>query len=173
MDKAELEKAFEIAERWKQRVPDHMRDTVSGAIFEEMGILSRALLELQAVAARRLNAPSTQVMSDTPRTDKLRNSIVSERVHPAWVQHAEQLERELNAKAAHPEARLKWRLTADEKPEGHVFVICLWKDEVGVAVHTSGHRWHNPEDDDDDYREPDYWMYLPATMPSPREPQKD
>lgn len=46
MDKAELAKALAIAERWKTRVPDHMKDTISGAIFEEMGVLSRALLSL-------------------------------------------------------------------------------------------------------------------------------
>lgn len=41
---AEYAKALEIAERWKSRLPDHMKDTVSGALFEELGIVSRALL---------------------------------------------------------------------------------------------------------------------------------
>jgi hypothetical protein len=47
MDKAELEKALAIAERWKNRVPDHMKDTISGAMFEELGMVSRALLSLK------------------------------------------------------------------------------------------------------------------------------
>lgn len=40
----EWTKALEIAERWKHRVPEPFTTTVSGAIAEEMGLLSRALL---------------------------------------------------------------------------------------------------------------------------------
>lgn len=56
---------------------------------------------------------------------------------------------------------LKWTKTIEEQPSGEVDVIGWWKTEAGVAHHTAGHRWHNPEDDEDVYHEPDYWMPLP------------
>jgi hypothetical protein len=59
------------------------------------------------------------------------------------------------------ENALRWNKTSEGHPDGECNVIGIWNGEVGVAHHTYSHRWHNPEDDEDDYRAPEYWMPLP------------
>lgn len=35
----------------------------------------------------------------------------------------------------------------------------------------NGHYWHNPDFDDDDYRDPDWWMQIPPTPLEDAAPQ--
>lgn len=65
-----------------------------------------------------------------------------------------------------------WVPVSERLPEAGVTVLALWLPEdrripidptkhYGVATYWPGH-WHNPEDDEDQYVEPTYWMPLPA-----------
>ena len=64
-------------------------------------------------------------------------------------------------------SELGWRRVTRNLPEDGVPVLCYWKPQVpggrdciGVAMRDHG-SWHDPEDDEDDYRDPTHWMPLP------------
>lgn len=63
---------------------------------------------------------------------------------------------------------MKWKSTAKHLPKEGSTVLCCWGIEppgtMGVATYSGGDLWHEPEDDEDDYRAPEHWMELP---PSP------
>lgn len=67
----------------------------------------------------------------------------------------------------------RWRNTTLKPPEEGSTVLCWWGPAkngddgmFGVAVYARPGHWHEPENDDDDFRDPDYWMPLPK---GPRE----
>ena len=69
---------------------------------------------------------------------------------------------------ARGEADQRWRDTKVTVPCDGDNVLAYWCAVVGngetawcVAHYYTG-RWHNPDDDEDDYRAPDFWMPLPA-----------
>lgn len=63
----------------------------------------------------------------------------------------------------------RWRNTTKTLPAEGATVLCWWgdlteppaKDCYGVATYARPGHWHEPENDEDDYRDPDYWMDLP------------
>lgn len=67
---------------------------------------------------------------------------------------------------------MKWK-TIDTAPEGIAILAC-WiaefpgeKDVISVATR-HGRFWHDPEDDEDedDFREPQFWMPHSPSLPS-------
>ena len=60
----------------------------------------------------------------------------------------------------------KWKTTAKKLPEEGATVLCWWGPEqpgtFGVATYQGHDHWHEPEDDEDDYRTPEAWMELPS-----------
>lgn len=60
-----------------------------------------------------------------------------------------------------------WVRTNDERPVAGSIVLGWWRaGEYGVVEYAGNNRWVNPEDDEDDYARPDYWMLIP---PPPQE----
>jgi hypothetical protein len=64
---------------------------------------------------------------------------------------------------------MKWKTTSKRLPPEGTDVLCYWspaapggKDCYGVATYAGSDRWHEPEDDEDDYRTPEFWMPLPT-----------
>ena len=69
---------------------------------------------------------------------------------------------------------MKWKNAARKLPKEGSTVLGYWgefgqKGTYGVATYARPGHWHEPENDDDDFREPEYWMDLP---PSPYEESK-
>jgi len=68
---------------------------------------------------------------------------------------------------------MKWKSTEKHLPEEGDTVLCWWGPEdpglYGVATYARPEHWHDPEDDEDDYRTPEFWMPLPA---SPRRTER-
>ena len=62
---------------------------------------------------------------------------------------------------------MKWKSTAKHLPKEGSTVLCCWGIEapgtMGVATYSGSDHWHEPEDDEDDYRRPEHWMELPAS----------
>lgn len=60
---------------------------------------------------------------------------------------------------------MKWKTTSKRKPKEGETVLCCWGIEapgsMGVATFSGGTLWHEPDDDEDDFREPEFWMELP------------
>lgn len=60
---------------------------------------------------------------------------------------------------------MKWKTTSKHLPEEGATVLCWWGPErpgaYGVATYAGSDRWHEPEDDEDDYRTPEHWQPLP------------
>jgi hypothetical protein len=62
---------------------------------------------------------------------------------------------------------MTWKTTAKRKPVEGQQVLCYWApamvggaEAYGVAV-LNGGMWYEPEDDENDFREPTLWMPLP------------
>ena len=60
----------------------------------------------------------------------------------------------------------KWIRSAKAVPTLGSDVLCAWVVDgkpvlMGVAQYSGGGHWHDPEDDEDDYRIPEFWMRLP------------
>lgn len=58
----------------------------------------------------------------------------------------------------------RWKNTTRTLPKEGDVVLCWWGEKpglFGVATFARPGHWHDPEDDEDDYRDPDYWMPLP------------
>jgi hypothetical protein len=62
----------------------------------------------------------------------------------------------------------RWKNTTKKLPEEGSTVLGWWgpadNDDggvYGVVVYASPGRWHEPENDEEDFRDPDYWMPLP------------
>ena len=65
---------------------------------------------------------------------------------------------------------MKWIDSTRRKPKEGEQVLCYWSVDglpgtFGVAVRYGDH-WHEPEDDENDFREPEYWQKLPPA-PNP------
>lgn len=61
-----------------------------------------------------------------------------------------------------------WHNTAERAPEEASIVLGLWygpdgRPQQAVVVYARQGYWHNEDDDEDDYRGPDYWRDLPET----------
>lgn len=81
---------------------------------------------------------------------------------------------ELAVKGLRPEGA-KWIHVKEQLPEDGQTVLGSWGIEgpgmCGVATYERG-EWHEPEDDEDTYRSPEFWMPLPASperVPQQRE----
>jgi hypothetical protein len=62
---------------------------------------------------------------------------------------------------------MKWKTTNKRRPKEGSIVLGFWgedaKGSYGVVKFSGGGHWHEPEDDENDYRAPDYWRELPAS----------
>lgn len=62
---------------------------------------------------------------------------------------------------------MNWKSTAKHLPKEGTTVLGWWgpaNDDGGcyaVATFARPGHWHDPDDDEDDYRTPEYWMPLP------------
>ncbi len=63
---------------------------------------------------------------------------------------------------------MKWKSVAKHQPEEGSTVLAFWGIErpgsFAVVTYARPGLWHDPEDDEDDFREPEWWTELP---PSP------
>ena len=60
----------------------------------------------------------------------------------------------------------RWKMTSKRPPEEGATVLCAWGPEpvcYGVAVYARAGHWHDVDDDEDDYRDPEFWTELPAS----------
>lgn len=60
----------------------------------------------------------------------------------------------------------RWQKTHDKLPEEGNTVLAFWDavgggGSYGVALFARPGLWHEPENDENDFRTPDYWMPLP------------
>lgn len=67
-------------------------------------------------------------------------------------------------------SRSRWKSTDKILPNEGATVLCWFgpgdthpEQCYAVATYARVGYWHNPEDDEDGYRDPDYWMPLPAS----------
>lgn len=83
--------------------------------------------------------------------------------------------------AARPEERApKWVRTGVTLPEDGQTVLAYWEfvqephpNESNYGVVTfNGHMWHEPADDEVDFRQPEWWAALPAGPVATSSPQK-
>jgi hypothetical protein len=54
-----------------------------------------------------------------------------------------------------------WISVKERLPEVGATVLCAWDKSLATAIFSGRTYWHNPEDDEDDYAVPSYWMPLP------------
>lgn len=60
---------------------------------------------------------------------------------------------------------MKWKTTSKHLPEEGATVLGWWGEAPGtfcVATYARPGHWHDPENDEDDYRTPEYWTPLPT-----------
>lgn len=62
---------------------------------------------------------------------------------------------------------MTWKKTTGKLPEEGETVLGFWGIEkpgsFGVVTYARPGLWHDPEDDEDDFRAPEFWMRLPAS----------
>ena len=60
---------------------------------------------------------------------------------------------------------MTWKATDKHLPKEGDTVLGFWGIEApgmfGVVTYSAPGHWHEPEDDEDDYRAPQFWMPLP------------
>ena len=81
-------------------------------------------------------------------------------LHAAWLAGAAQRPEEVAT---------RWKTTAKHLPEEGSTVLGCWGIEgpghMAVVTYSGGNLWHDPEDDEDDYRAPEHWTPLPSSPP--------
>lgn len=62
---------------------------------------------------------------------------------------------------------MKWKTTAKHLPEEGTTVLGFWGIEppgsYAVVTYARPGLWHDPDDDEDDFRYPEFWTELPAS----------
>ena len=60
---------------------------------------------------------------------------------------------------------MRWKNAKKHLPDDGATVLGFWGIEkpgsFGVVTYAGNGLWHEPEDDEDDFRAPEFWMVLP------------